>query len=83
MPVRQLTLGEIERLNALLKLPDEAIVTTRDAVLLSRVGSLSTWQRKKRVGKTPRAIPVNGSTEGYVVGQVKAMHVAHSEPEAA
>lgn len=79
MPVRRLPLDHIERLGRLLTLPDEAIVPTADARLIAGGVSSSTWERKKRAGKTPRVYPINSNTDGFRVGEIKAMHAARAE----
>jgi hypothetical protein len=83
MPVRHYTPDELIRLKLLHELPNKAYIPTLDAVLLSGCGSRSTWQRKKARGETPPAILVNGNTEAYEVGAVKAMYASATEPKAA
>jgi hypothetical protein len=83
MPVRQLTEDQLRRLKLLHELPDQARIPTLDAVLLSGCGSRSTWQRMKALGKTPRGFLVNGNTEVFEVGSVKAMNAKTTESEAA
>lgn len=82
MPVRHLPLDQLERLRLLLALPDEAIVPTADARLIAGGVSPATWERMKRARKTPRVFPINGNTDGFRVGAVKAMH-AKADPQAA
>jgi hypothetical protein len=61
------------RLKLLHELPDDALIPTRDAALLSGAGSLPTWQRLKAEGRTPRAFLVNGSSHAFKVGDCKRM----------
>lgn len=73
MPIRQLTADQVERLIRLRKLPNNVVVPTRDAVLIAGVGSLSTWQRLKRKGETPKVFPLNGSTDGFLNSDCQKM----------
>jgi hypothetical protein len=54
-------------------LPDDALIPTRDAALLSGAGSLPTWQRLRTLGRTPRAYLVNQNSHAYKVGDCKRM----------
>jgi hypothetical protein len=73
MSVRQLTAEQVERLTLLDKLPDDVVVPTRDAMLIACIGSQSTWQRLKALGKTPPVYQLNGSTDGFRNGDCKEM----------
>jgi hypothetical protein len=87
MPIRQLSEDQLRRLKLLCQLPDDALVPTRDAALLSGVGSLPTWQRLKSLGRAPRARVVNGNSHAFRVGDCKRMAAIEGaeaeEPEAA
>jgi hypothetical protein len=72
------TKDQLDRLKWLLELPDGAHIPTSDAALLRGIG-LSTWQRHKALGLTPRVYRTDGSTHRYLVGDVRQMPTPEEE----